>query len=399
MNKAVYSNSQLMSNIKEAERYIDDGAGFYVGSQRSFNSWLKSVNAALRPYGLLIDESTIKEINEFAPFLDIQFCFDIHGQLQTDLFVKPTDARSYLNFHSAHPKHVFSGIVYSQCLRLRRIINDNGRLKVRIEELCSAFEKSEYPKKMLDKISTKVLNMERQLERTSVADEGLASKPILIVSCHGTDEKLVKTIMASEEDLVKTESFKKLSKPIFQFVKKTGSNIGSKFSVLKSIALGKKNGQTVPCNNHKKCMCCILIGTKNVDTVNGFPVPCAPGNCKSKNCIYLCVCKLCHKPYFGRTIQWINRRMCGHREGFYKVLDNEEVDESSDDYSLGLHLAREHGCVDRSDFNKLFTVQIVENCSPSMLEKKEHMYIHKYKSLYPVGLNKVNPFGLSPLSS
>ena len=128
-------------------------------------------------------------------------------------------------------------------------------------------------------------------------------------------------------------------------------------------------------------------------------VPSVPGNCKSKNCIYLCVCKLCHKPYFGRTIQWINRRMCGHREGFYKVHDNEDIDETSDDYSLGLHLAREHGCVDRSDFNKLYSLQIVENCSPSMLEKKEHLYIHKYKSLYPVGLNKINPFGLSPISS
>ena len=129
---------------------------------------------------------------------------------------------------------------------------------------------------LINLVSPKVLNMERQLERASVTDEGSTSKPILVVSCHGTDEKLVKTIMASEDDLVKTESFKKLSKPIFQFVKKTGSNIGSKLSVLKSIALGKKSGPTVPCNNHKKCMCCKLIGTENVDIMNGLSVPSAP---------------------------------------------------------------------------------------------------------------------------
>ena len=84
---------------------------------------------------------------------------------------------------------------------------------------------------------------------------------------------------------------------------------------------------------------------------------------------------------------------------FYKVLANEEVDISSDDYSLGLHLVNDHGAVDRGDFNETFQVQIVEICSPSTLEKNEHMYIHKYKTLYPVGLNKINPFGLSVLSS
>ena len=398
MNKAVYSKPQLMSNIKEGKRYIDDGGGFYVGSERSFKTWINTVNNLLQPYGLYIDEFLIKNINEYAPFLDIQFCFDLDGHLKTDLFVKPTDARSYLNFISAHPKHVFSGIVYSQCLRLRRIINDNVRLENRLKELCAAFEKSEYPRKMLNKISAKVLNMQRQLERSVASEEDPASKPILIVSCHGSDDKLVKTIVANEEELLKTETFKNNSKPVFQFVKKTASNIGSKLSILKSIALGGKSGRTVPCNSSSNCMCCILIGTDNIREINGLAVPCAPANCKTKNCIYLVTCRLCSKPYFGRTVQIICCRMSGHRRNFYKVLDNENIDVASDDYSLGLHLVHEHGCTNREDFNKYLQVQIVESCSPSCLEKKEHLYIHKFKTLYPVGLNKNNPFGLSILS-
>ena len=253
---------------------------------------------------------------------------------------------------------------------------------------------------MLEKISAKVLGMERQLERTQNTTEEISSnKPILIVSCYGTDEKLVKTIAANEEDLLKTNSFKKLSKPVFQYVKKTGSSIGSKLSILKSLALGSKSGCTLPCNNHANCMCCVLIGGENIKEINGLPISCAPGNCKSKNVIYLVICKICYKPYFGRTVQLTQNRMSGHRECFYKVLANENVDESSDDFSLGLHLVHEHGSVDREDFNKSFSVQIVENCSPSNLEKKEHMYIHKYKTLHPFGLNKINPFGLSLLTS
>ncbi len=83
-----------------------------------------------------------------------------------------------------------------------------------------SFEKSEYPRKMLDKISTKVLNMQRELERPRATEEDSASKPILIVSCHGSDEKLLKTIKANEEELLKTESFKNSSKPVFEYVKK-----------------------------------------------------------------------------------------------------------------------------------------------------------------------------------
>ena len=76
MNKAVYSKPNLMQNVKESKRYIDGGAGFYTGSERSFKTWMNSVNNALQPYALLIDEYTIKDIDEFAPFLDILFCFE-----------------------------------------------------------------------------------------------------------------------------------------------------------------------------------------------------------------------------------------------------------------------------------------------------------------------------------
>ena len=240
--------------------------------------------------------------------------------------------------------------------------------------------------------------MERILERPNTEDDEDSSKPILIISRNGSNEKLVKSVRNAEEELLRTDSFKNSQRPLFQFVKKTASNVGNKLAVLKSLALGDRRGPTVPCNSHAKCMCCKMIGSKNTEVVNGLPVPCAPGNCKTKNTIYLVTCKLCCKCYIGRTVQPMRIRMSGHRGNFYKVLAHEEIDETKDDYSLGLHLVHEHHVVDREDFNKHFRVQILENCSPSALEKKEHLHIHKYKTLYPVGLNKNNPFGLSILS-
>ena len=236
------------------------------------------------------------------------------------------------------------------------------------------------------------------MDRPGQTNNDEESKPVLIISCHGADDKLVETIKKHEDDLSKTNSFRNASKPLFQFVKKTGANVGSKLAVLKSLALGNNRGQTVPCNGHGNCKCCSLIKENRKD-INGLPVSTAPGSCKSKNCIYLVTCVLCSKPYTGRTVQFTHKRMSGHRDCFYKVLRNDEdVDTTSDDYSLGLHLVNEHNCTDKRDFDRFYNLQILENCSPSSLEKKEHAYIHKYNTLFPLGLNKVNPFGLPVLS-
>ena len=186
-----------------------------------------------------------------------------------------------------------------------------------------------------------------------------------------------------------------MKKPLFKFVKKTGANVGSKLSVLKSLALGNKLGITSPCFKHGNCKCCLMIDEPNVEEVNGIPVSPAPGNCKTKNTIYLVNCRLCRKSYIGRTVQPLSDRMSGHRACYYKVLKkHSDVDTNSDDFSLGLHIVHDHGCTDQGDFNRVFNVQILENCSPSSLEKKEHCYIHKYNTLFPIGLNKTNPFSL-----
>ena len=388
-----------MVNIKESKRYIDDGAGFYIGSERSFKLWMKNVNEKLHPFGLSIDEFIIKEVGVFVPFLDIQFCFNIDRHLQTDLYIKPTDSRSYLHYSSAHPHHIFSGIVFSQCLRLRRIINDQSRLESRLKELCKAFEKSGYPKNMLRDISTKVLNTEREsnLYNNTTVTVGNSAKQIPVISCHGTDDKLVKTLMKHEDDLLKTDSFKSFAKPLFKFVKRTAPNIGSKLSVLKSIALDNRNGKTTPCYNHRNCKCCNLIG-ENVDEVFGKPVKFMKGNCKTRNVIYLVTCRLCTKPYIGRSTQPLGKRMAGHRECYYKVLrKSSDVDSLSDEYSLGIHLTNEHGCMDETDFDDNLNVQILSICGPGILDKNEHIFIHKYNTLAPIGLNKTNPFGLSVL--
>ena len=112
-----------------------------------------------------------------------------------------------------------------------------------------------------------------------------------------------------------------MRKPLFQFVKKTGANIGCKLSVLKSLALGNRYGNTSPCFAHGNCKCCLMIDEPNIEEVNGVPVVPAPGNCKSMNIIYLVTCRLCKKSCIGRTVQPLTDRMSGHRACYYQSVE------------------------------------------------------------------------------
>ena len=90
----------------------------------------------------------------------------------------------------------------------------------------------------------------------------------------------------------------------------------------------------------------------------------------------------------------VNERIREHREAFYRVIQGGHVDNTKDDFSLGLHLYYEHGFDKRDMFDKVFEVAIAENVSPYKLETVEHKYIHKYRTLRPNGINTQNPFGI-----
>ena len=195
LKNILFNDKKLMKDIVGIKRYIDDGIGIHTMSERRFSGWKKLVSSRVAKYGMKIKaEDWSVPTNKYEPvnFLDIQFYFDEDKALQTDLYVKPTDARSYLNFSSCHPNYTFSGNVYSQALRLRRIINCDERLSKRLEELKLDFKKSGYPEKMLNNIMNKVRCCERKLEKPD-ADGSPAKEEdaIMVISTFGRDHHIV----------------------------------------------------------------------------------------------------------------------------------------------------------------------------------------------------------------
>ena len=186
---------------------------------------------------------------------------------------------------------------------------------------------------------------------------------------------------------------------LFTFVKKVGPNIKCQVNNLKHQALGtKKKGGVVKCNG-PGCKCCKMLNSAPTTVVNDKKVRLANGTCKTYNICYLAVCQICNKPYTGRTVEPLHKRINGHRNMYRDILkkglpalDNNE--NGKDLYTLGLHLHLEHGCKNPEDFDRLLKFALLEVVNPTSISVKEFKWMHKLNCFQPIGINVEYPFGL-----
>ena len=168
MLKCLFSNEDRMDKIISTIRFIDDGSGIFKGSKEEFEVWKNTFTCSLKEFGLVIkneDWNVALEPNDMVHILDILYGFDEDGNLVTDLYRKDTDSRGYLSYSSCQLNHVFSGIVYSQALRLKRIINKEESLLRHLNEMKDDFFKAGYPRKLVENIVKRVIDMPRTLEK------------------------------------------------------------------------------------------------------------------------------------------------------------------------------------------------------------------------------------------
>ena len=103
-------------------------------------------------------------------------------------------------------------------------------------------------------------------------------------------------------------------------------------------------------------------------------------NCRSKNVIYMWMCKLCGEKevYFGRTMQKCQDRTSGHRGCF------NGGEEKWDKSALSMHARDVH----QTQFSlDIFTISVVKKVSPQQLRREEFKHIEKYRTL-TLGLNR-----------
>eukprot|EP00061_Rhincodon_typus_P014356 g41320.t1 len=85
---------------------------------------------------------TISDIS--LSFLDLSVSIS-DDHLETDIYFKPTDSHSYLDYTSSHPPSCKNAIPYSQFLRFRRICSQDEAFHSRTSQMSSYFKDSNFP--------------------------------------------------------------------------------------------------------------------------------------------------------------------------------------------------------------------------------------------------------------
>ena len=154
-------------------RYIDDIFFIWEHGEEKLRNFVKTLNE-IHPTIKFTAEWSQKSIN----FLDVTVSL-IDGQIETDLYVKPTDSHQYLHSSSCHPYHCKKSIPYSQALRLNRICSKNIFFDIHCNNLEKWLSERGYSEKLVRK---KILKARSQSRETLLNKEKLLRNDELLLT-------------------------------------------------------------------------------------------------------------------------------------------------------------------------------------------------------------------------
>ena len=189
-------------------------------------------------------------------------------------------------------------------------------------------------------------------------------------------------------------------------IKRAAPSLNSILCKTKQPSLGLKHGTSAKCNVHRCRTCQLMSNTDSVTLQVGnrkLTIQTGAGDCSCRNVIYLVLCKCCRKYYVGKTTQPLHCRFNQHRWCFENFVKKHgqvtlKTEKDKDKYALGMHLYNDHNFTNEHQFNNAFTVHILEVTQPRIIDVREHMWIHKLKTLDPVGINVACTFGIPLIS-
>ena len=317
---------------------------------------MRQLNAETMKYGIKFPINEV-QFGRVIHFLDLCIYLDENNRIHYCGYAKPTDAKRYLNPLSFHPASVFNSIPFSQLLRTLR---NNSKIETRNEELLqcvSYFKNSGYNPDKLQELKEKAIIKHSATNTPSCdADETLVF-PVHYFHGIGEFKKLVRSLDDEIKQLVGDTRI--------MLALKKSSSIGNRVVWNKQLCFSTTT-DSQKCHR-RGCLQCPQVNEQNELIINGNPIRIPRHlNCKSRNVIYMWVCKICgvKEVYFGRTTQECHDRTSGHRGCF-----NEEKWEKS---ASSMH-ARE---VRQMHFSlKIFSISVVSKVSPQQLRREEFKYI------------------------
>jgi len=174
----IYMHVLLQKFIKQYEgqippfiaRLVDDIFLLWNSDLDTINRFITSLN---KFHPSIKFEAKLSKDN--IQFLDT-VVYKKDNKLFTKLFIKPTDCKQYLHYHSSHPQHVKRAIPYSQALRYRRIITEDEELYSSLINLKQKFLDRHYPILLVNEQIDKVKLIDRSETLTYKTKENKQQK-------------------------------------------------------------------------------------------------------------------------------------------------------------------------------------------------------------------------------
>ncbi|KXJ09041.1 hypothetical protein AC249_AIPGENE26933 [Exaiptasia diaphana] len=136
------------------KRYIDDIFMIWTHGEETLNIFLEHLNA-FHPNIKFQSSISATSIN----FLDTTIYITPDRRLESTIYIKPTDSSLLIHYTSHHPSKCKSGTIYSQALRLRRIITNNDELHKQLLRLRLILLSRGYPHHLINLNFQKILNL------------------------------------------------------------------------------------------------------------------------------------------------------------------------------------------------------------------------------------------------
>ena len=351
---------------------MDDLWFLWYGTDRQFSLFL----TALNDLGAK-DNFTLKgSVGDSIEFLDVKLTVK-DGNVDTTIYIKPTDSTRYLNRRSDHSSHMFKAIPFSQFRRAIVICSSADESRRCIEHMEKKFIDSGYSREELLPCKEKALALDRDtILREHRSTERTAGEEDILTFVINHDPDMVKMLrdfLLSKQDLL----LQLIGSRKIVISERRSPNTASLLFAKSAFSATLPNLNTTQKCGGRNCKLCDIMEIPRNFSINNFRIKLDFSlNCKSDCCIYLAVCSICNLTiefYFGQTVTPANIRFNGHRSSF--KLDDFKYKVSA----LSEHVFDKHPEVFDSKLNN-YKVGIIKSCKPKDLNRYEDYYIYSTKA-------------------
>ena len=399
----IYNNKHI-SKPHIYKRFIDDIFMIWTKSRPELTQFIQTLNTTHNSikFTASISDTQIEFLDTVVILQD--------GILQTELYIKPTNAQSYLHRNSYHPKHIFNSLPYGEFLRTRRNCSSLASFDKHAHTMYQAFTKRGYQTSLLDEALVKarakpreqLLEKYKQPQLLNQAFTQLPQVPpdlekFFFTTKYHDGLNPVKKILRDNWYLLgkspETESLYE-SKLVLGFKRNARLKdllVHTQIPI-SSPTPGKAGKIIRECPDPSTCKVCLFMDTTGKIksfTYNKSFHSRKKAYCISHNIIYCLQCNTCGKQYVGQTKRELGTRFNEH----LKDLNLEQIDEKTKPVAKHLKRPDHTGKIDQVTCFVLDFIKAPGDSSKAKLERneKERIWISRLGTIRPRGLNKLEP--------